>query len=437
MSGANPRRRRRRILFAAILTVSVVAALELGSFLLFWAVEGEMFSYSRQREAVRHLADLHSDDEGKSEPKQPPRLEVEIHPYTGFINTPRANDVVKRRYGHPVNGFGFIDSASPLRKLSADTLVIGVMGGSVAYWFSLLGEHPFMAELQRAPALKGKRVVLVRMAVPGFKQPQQLMALNWVLSLGGQFDVILNIDGFNEATLPVGECRPRGVFPFFPRAWDHLIQQTPDISVLLMAGEMMYLRNQQRDLAQAFAHPIVQYSVTLQFIWSLRNRSQQHDIDENTLALTKLRTAKELPFAVRGPELENLDGDGIYDTIAQQWARSSIQMRSLCHAYGIRYLHFLQPNQYDPDAKPIGSKERAVAIHADPNYPYRIGVEKGYPKLSAKADELRANGVVFHDLRRVFAVVEEQLYVDTCCHFNHRGNTILAKRIAAAVLALY
>ena len=310
MSGANPRRRRRRILFAAILTVSVVAALELGSFLLFWAVEGEMFSYSRQREAVRHLADLHSDDEGKSEPKQPPRLEVEIHPYTGFINTPRANDVVKRRYGHPVNGFGFIDSASPLRKLSADTLVIGVMGGSVAYWFSLLGEHPFMAELQRAPALKGKRVVLVRMAVPGFKQPQQLMALNWVLSLGGQFDVIL----------------------------------------------------------------------TLQFIWSLRNRSQQHDIDENTLALTKLRTAKELPFAVRGPELENLDGDGIYDTIAQQWARSSIQMRSLCHAYGIRYLHFLQPNQYDPDAKPIGSKERAVAIHADPNYPYRIGVEKGYPK---------------------------------------------------------
>jgi hypothetical protein len=126
------------------------------------------------------------------------------------------------------------------------------------------------------------------------------------------------------------------VFPFFPRAWDHLIQQTPDISVLLMAGEMMYLRNQQRDLAQAFAHPIVQYSVTLQFIWSLRNRSQQHDIDENTLALTKLRTAKELPFAVRGPELENLDGDGIYDTIAQQWARSSIQMRSLCHAYGSR-----------------------------------------------------------------------------------------------------
>lgn len=35
----------------------------------------------------------------------------------------------------------------------------------------------------------------------GWKQPQQLLALNYFLSLGQRFDVIVNLDGFNEIAL--------------------------------------------------------------------------------------------------------------------------------------------------------------------------------------------------------------------------------------------
>jgi hypothetical protein len=43
-------------------------------------------------------------------------------------------------------------------------------------------------------------------------------------------------------------------------------------------------------------------------------------------------------------------------------------------------------------------------------------------------------GVRFHDLRMVFAEVTEPLYIDNGCHFNKRGNEIMAPKIAAAIL---
>jgi hypothetical protein len=41
--------------------------------------------------------------------------------------------------------------------------------------------------------------------------------------------------------------------------------------------------------------------------------------------------------------------------------------------------------------------------------------------------------VRFHDLSRVFAEVEEPLYVDDCCHFNRQGNRLLADAVVAAI----
>jgi hypothetical protein len=54
-------------------------------------------------------------------------------------------------------------------------------------------------------------------------------------------------------------------------------------------------------------------------------------------------------------------------------------------------------------------------------------VISGYPKLRQLGRELRREGVAFFDMTQVFKKNEEDLYMDACCHFNRRGNVILAR----------
>jgi hypothetical protein len=54
----------------------------------------------------------------------------------------------------------------------------------------------------------------------GWKQPQQPLALSYFLSLGAKYDVVMNLDGFNELALPFLNNLRAGVYPFFPRLWN-------------------------------------------------------------------------------------------------------------------------------------------------------------------------------------------------------------------------
>ena len=46
-----------------------------------------------------------------------------------------------------------------------------------------------------------------------------LLVLNYMLALGQTFDLVINIDGFNEVALPPITNLPNQVNPFFPRNW--------------------------------------------------------------------------------------------------------------------------------------------------------------------------------------------------------------------------
>ena len=107
-------------------------------------------------------------------------------------------------------------------------------------------------------------------------------------------------------------------------------------------------------------------------------------------------------------------------------------MHELCEANGIRYFHFLQPNQYVPDSKRLGEEERETAFTAD--HPYRRGVEKGYPFLVQSGRELSRRGIRFHDLTMTFSDTDEQIYIDDCCHYNEKGNEILGAVIGQTIV---
>jgi len=133
-----------------------------------------------------------------------------------------------------------------------------------------------------------------------------------------------------------------------------------------------------------------------------------------------------------GPRVDFSSDAELYDYLVDIWKQSSLQLNRLCEANGIRYYHFLQPNQYVEGSKALTAEERHQAFTED--HPYRAGVEEGYPRLVRAGVELREHGVRFVDLTRVFADETASLYVDDCCHFNETGNLLIADRVARELL---
>ena len=136
-------------------------------------------------------------------------------------------------------------------------------------------------------------------------------------------------------------------------------------------------------------------------------------------------------YYVKGPNVE-MNIDERFALLAAVWSRCSMQLDRLCRANGIRYFHFLQPNQYVADSKTMGSVERARAYKEDAIY--KPGVEQGYPLLIEEGKKLLQSGVRFVDLTKVFIDIEEPVYIDDCCHLDVKGKQIVAAAVAQAIL---
>src|SRR5687768_10966075 len=117
-----------------------------------------------------------------------------VHPYFGPIHRPgvrpQTNNV----------GFGS-KQAFPYARANDRQYLVGIFGGSVAQAFCDRGTARLAAALQRHADLAKREIVPLCFSHEGYKQPQQLIVLAYFLSLGQQYDLVINIDGFNEVAL--------------------------------------------------------------------------------------------------------------------------------------------------------------------------------------------------------------------------------------------
>ena len=117
------------------------------------------------------------------------------------------------------------------------------------------------------------------------------------------------------------------------------------------------------------------------------------------------------------------------------WYRGSVVLHELSRTAGAEYYHFLQPNQYVPDAKPLTDRELAKA-HEGTGLFVRA-YRDAYPVWQRLGAELRQQGINYYDLTQIFVDNRETLYIDRCCHLNARGNELLAasmvQRLAPAL----
>jgi len=343
--------------------------------------------------------------------------------------------IARRRVLHPYLGYsldhaptmGVGSKVPPVQRREAGKLLVGVTGGSVAGQVrTVLGEALRDALRARGSTLEP---VVIGLLVSGFKEPQQLASISWFLSLGAEFDVVVNLDGFNDIVLPYTDNYRVGIFPFYPRSWNWMVARRPSQDVLATAGEIAYLRRRESALVE-LGSGVLGRSALFGLFARARLRRDSARIAElqDTLATQDASPS----FEAHGPFHPYDSLDDLYADAAGVWARSSILMHHALLARGSAYVHFLQPNQYVPGTKVLSENERRIAY--DPGHPYAAPVIRGYPHLLRAAQEIQADGVHFVDATRVFEDERGDIYLDDCCHLNEEGKRLLASFIAVHTL---
>jgi hypothetical protein len=356
------------------------------------------------------------------------QLANRAHPFFGFVKF--------RNPEKQVNLQGFVAAPRdyPLAKTDAAEYFIGIFGGSVAARFSSAGSARLIARLKQVPSFRDREIRVLNFASGGYKQPQQLLILSYYLATGQALDMAINIDGFNEVALSRLN-NEHGIDLAMPSA-DHILP----IANLLDAETLTPERIES--LARIYR--------CRDAIASLEARAARaplaivYLVEERWRRILVARLWKEM-LAYQGladgpsgdslfyvyPAVRRLGDTELYEIIAQQWSDASLMMGQLLRGRGIPYYHFLQPNQYH-SGKAFGAEEASVALRL--NHPYRMGAEKGYPVLEAKADALKRGGVHFFSAVPLFDAETRPIYKDDCCHLNQTGNDLLADFVAASIL---
>ena len=344
-----------------------------------------------------------------------------LHPYFGFVANPAWKGV---------NEYGFLGRA-PFATRSPDTLLVGLFGGSVADHMFRAADDVVEDALRESAPFRDKHVVLFDLAVAGYKQPQQLLVLATLLALGAQFDIVINLDGFNEIDAAKDNLQD-GVNPVYPYMWKAYAGKLMDSATMVHMGTADVIRARRETIRRWFARWPVPQSAFLLTLWDFIDQHEEAALRTETSALHAALAQSATTPQQTGPAVRYSDDEGMYREWVEVWARASLEMEILCAGYGIRYIHFLQPNQYLAGSKTLSAEERKTAY--DPDVADTQRVATAYPMLIERGRDLRTQGVDFVDLTMIFKDESRTVYRDTCCHLNGLGNRQLATAIAAAIV---
>lgn len=436
MRGSNPGNRWLKLIrLVAINVLLLFVFFELASVAAYYLKTKEFF-YARNRSRLDALkAQLESELRTNRDGSSP---QNRLHPYFGFVMSAGFTGTLDSQPTYPPNNFGFpCPYDFPLRKSSKDQYIIGIFGGSVARRLARYEneKHYLVEALQKSPYFQNKQIVVLCFAIGAYKQPQQLLILNYFLSIGQPLDMVINVDGFNEvaisnlnrqAELHISMPAVFQVKPLVDLANNDLA--APGLRLSLEISE---LRKQLRDALTKLA------ACNLATCYTLR-RVQSEYLSRRLIARSKALSDLEkseqrddsLVYLNRAEAAR--DESEAYDQMSNLWADSSLLMKEILSARGIQYFQFLQPNQYYQTNRTFSEDEREIAFNEASAF--GDAVRTGYPKLLQKISGLENSGVSVFNATNIFDDVKATVYVDNCCHYSELGNKILASYIAQNIL---
>jgi hypothetical protein len=144
---------------------------------------------------------------------------------------------------------------------------------------------------------------------------------------------------------------------------------------------------------------------------------------------SKPKPAREYPVYLL-PE-SRTRANAIGKEIADIWARSIFLTKTIADSMGAGFIAVLQPNQYY-GTRVFSEEEKRVAF-SDPPWYGAGSVPPAYDAMRSYAPEFQRRGVTFVDATAAFDNEPGLLYIDSCCHFNSRGMTIVQSLLAEPI----
>ena len=364
-----------------------------------------------------------------------------LHPFFGYVLKP--GSFTEAESGVRVNNYGLVSKYDyPFIKSNQNQFVIGVFGGSVANNFVVnsiyneaKGNQGFIQYLKQIPQLKDKEIIILCFASGGYKQPQQLLMLNYFISIGQEFDLVINIDGFNEVALSHQNNQERielslpsiqHILPLTQLASDNLSVMKAIVQISELKNNLSTGINKLESCKLALCHGWRSLQVK-----GLLDRYQTEIIKyDEQIARNSSKVDGSNSLVSLNKMSEVLEDQVAFEKIAENWYESSLTMSQILAERNILYFHFIQPNQYYPTERVYSPEEKVFIIEESP---YAIGVRKGYPVLISKINSLKEARVNIFNSVNIFDLEKEIVYRDACCHYNFWGNTILDKYIANSI----
>ena len=396
---------------------------ELGLRVYLWA-RGKPYHAQATREVLLRLQSRNRDFVPRPDidlpisPHETANAERLIHPYLGY-------DIV--------GGIQLLDDEFAYFRGHPDPerYDIVIVGGSVAQIFGQYGERVLIDTLQADPRFAGRDIHLLKFGHGGWKQPQQLNVVCYLISLGFRFDCVINLDGFNEVALGNNNAE-LGTHPIFPSIphWGHLaVGGRTDRAGLDMVVDV---RSAQRDVERTLESVLgsgMYRSAILGSLALARLKGQTARFRTLVKAYEEHLLESGDRVVLAGPRFER-GGQKALILATLAWMESSRTLSDVCRARDIDYLHVLQPTLHDEGSKIPSADEIKNGTITET---WLEGVRRGYPMLRKAGAQLVEQGVAFVDLSTVFAGMTETLYWDNC-HFDQLGNDILAAAVARELL---
>jgi hypothetical protein len=371
-----------------------------------------------------------------------------LHPYFGPTHMPgiplqipaelRENQPARVDPANPTgartNNFGFLSAYDfPFPRSRENQLLIGIFGGSVGNWFCHVGVPHLLRSLEAHPYFKSRELVPLCFSHEGYKQPQQLLTLTYFLSIGQEFDLVLNIDGFNEVALaPINDQRGADISMPSPMHMQGLVNLIDRSTLTPERLRSMASIQEDRDTLDALATRLSRTRSAA--VYTFLDRYYQQTRTRYYTELGRLSNlpdgAVETSMVRVTPKVATRDREKLFADIATQWAQSSLMMHATLRDRGVPYFHFLQPNQYFTTRR-FDAAESKTALN--PGSPFKPGAEQGYPALIAVARTLVGKEPFFNGVG-IFDTEPSPVYLDDCCHYTLRGNTLLADFVSTSIL---
>ncbi len=310
--------------------------LEAAGLAVFYRTEGALFYTRTTEEAPAQPAD----------PGARIYSEYRFQPYWGFSAKPNR----KRAKGKYTNNYGFrADVDYPLPRSDRRQLIIGILGGSVGAQFTWYGGDRLKEVLSADQRFAGRDLLLLSFAGGGYKQPQQLQILSYFLSQGQEFDLVINIDGFNEVALSPFN-RGSGLALAMPSSL-HLLPLvnlldnstlTPErlrslYRITRLKDRLSSAASRRRETRSAAVHLVLD-------VWHKRlDAEYSREVNHFQSLETEGMATSLMGFA--SLESQVTDVESMFHNLETGWSESSLLMHQILSARGIPYYHFLQPNQ--------------------------------------------------------------------------------------------